>query len=616
MVSFTFLILSSYRTKAETHRNTLYKQPTRVDGSFEGKSLCYDCLLTLYNTGPSLYTSAWSPYISFAPNPPTGLVTLPLDEATILLSWLDNSSSETGFIIERSDVSGARFTELITTIPNSTTYKDSCLADGRTYFYRVRSTNGSEVSAYSNESRASTVLATPSKLSAVAKNDSVIHLTWEDNSVSETGYIIERSDSSGTDYNVINVVPPNFTAYTDIGFKEGDQYFYRIRTTNGLTHSEPSNESETTTLLAAPTELEAIMVDDTTINLMWTDRSDFESGFSIERSETSKDGFTEVHTSAVNETFYTDRELTDGMRYYYRIRASNQRSTSCFSNETWASTPLSSPTGMSTNAIDEGTIHLIWTDQSLNELGYVIERSLSSGSDYKEIQTTSANSTEYTDMNLIDGMQYFYRVRATKDSIDSDYSNESSATTKLAAPSELSAICIDESLIQLSWTDNSANESGFCIERSENSGTGFSEINFSLANSTSFIDEGMTKGIYLFYRIRAINPVTYSIYSSEASFVPNMELTYSLFRFYPNPNRGYVNMEIYSEEGNYGTFYVRLADLAGTIHFFEEIKWVDGKQLQIHEFELPPSISNGTYTLSVITGKSSVSQKFLLVMKQ
>lgn len=70
--------------------------------------------------------------------------------SSIKLSWVANSSDETGFEIERSLSSGSGFTQIATVAAGVTTYNDNGLSPD-TYFYRVRAVKVGEQSAYSNE---------------------------------------------------------------------------------------------------------------------------------------------------------------------------------------------------------------------------------------------------------------------------------------------------------------------------------------------------------------------------------------------------------------------------------------------------------------------------------
>jgi predicted phage tail protein len=72
---------------------------------------------------------------------------------SVTLNWMDNSSNETGVKIERS-TDGVNFSQITTTGANVTSYKNTGLTSGTTYYYRVRATNTAGDSAYSNTASA------------------------------------------------------------------------------------------------------------------------------------------------------------------------------------------------------------------------------------------------------------------------------------------------------------------------------------------------------------------------------------------------------------------------------------------------------------------------------
>ena len=84
-----------------------------------------------------------------------------------------------------------------------------------------------------------------------------------------------------------------------------------------------------------------------------------------------------------------------------------------------------------------------------------------------------------------------------------------------AAPSGLIATAVSSSQIDLSWTDNSSDETTFDIERSSD-GTSFSFHDFVGADTTSYSDTGLTASTTLHYRVSAANGNGSSAYS-EAS---------------------------------------------------------------------------------------------------
>jgi len=79
--------------------------------------------------------------------------------AQLTLAWLDTSSDEIGFSIERSIGAGDSYEEIGTTSAGVTQYVDTTTAGGTTYCYRVRAYTSSAYSDYSNMACATTAQA-------------------------------------------------------------------------------------------------------------------------------------------------------------------------------------------------------------------------------------------------------------------------------------------------------------------------------------------------------------------------------------------------------------------------------------------------------------------------
>ncbi|MBN8460798.1 MAG: autotransporter-associated beta strand repeat-containing protein [Verrucomicrobia bacterium] len=86
-----------------------------------------------------------------------------------------------------------------------------------------------------------------------------------------------------------------------------------------------------------------------------------------------------------------------------------------------------------------------------------------------------------------------------------------------AVPSGLAANAASASSIQLTWTDNANDETGYIVERSLNSGAGFSQVASLAAGTVSHTDLGLSTGTAYFYRVRAINAIGSSASSAEAT---------------------------------------------------------------------------------------------------
>lgn len=77
-------------------------------------------------------------------------------------------------------------------------------------------------------------------------------------------------------------------------------------------------------------------------------------------------------------------------------------------------------------------VELGWTDNATNETAFVVERR-SGSSGFTSIATLAANATSRTDTNVMGGVTYVYRVKATNAAGSSAYSPEASATVPGAA---------------------------------------------------------------------------------------------------------------------------------------------------------------------------------------
>jgi titin len=112
-----------------------------------------------YNVvGPSGYSNATSAILT-GPAAPTALAAIPFSATRIDLTWVDNSSDEQGFRIERApDVAGAAgtFAEIATVGAGVRVYTSTGLQSNTRYWYRVRAYNAVGPSTYSNEINATT----------------------------------------------------------------------------------------------------------------------------------------------------------------------------------------------------------------------------------------------------------------------------------------------------------------------------------------------------------------------------------------------------------------------------------------------------------------------------
>lgn len=483
--------------------------------------------------GPTAYSNqATARTLAVPPAAPTGLTAATVSRTQIRLAWQDNSGNEQAFDVERKTGSTG-FAVVRSLGANVIGYDDAGLTGGTTYRYRVRARlNGAEPSAYTNEASATTSPdppTAPSNLAATVLLPSQINLTWKDNSLTETGFKIERRNGTAA-YAEIATTGAGVTNLSNTGLASNVTYFYRVRAYNVSGHSAYSNEvrASTSPPPAAPTNVRAVARPGREIQLTWTDASDNETGFRILRKTSASGLYSQVATAGAGATAYLDRGLAADTLYVYVLRAFNDGGDSDYSNEARASTPPdppAAPTGLKATPFSQTEIRLEWREGGGAETGFKIERK-SAAAGYVQIGTTPENDTTFADTGLAAATRYTYRVRATNAGGDSPYSIESAATTPPhppVAPASLTAAAVSRSQINLAWVDRSDNETGFEVERKTGTGGTFGRIAVLGGGVVSYASTGLAAGTRYTFRVRAVNAGGASAYTSEAteSTLPN-----------------------------------------------------------------------------------------------
>ena len=127
-----------------------------------------------------------------APAAPTGLAAVPGD-ARVTLSW-NAVSGATSYRVYRGTASGSL--SLLQSGVTATTFLDTGVVNGTTYYYKVSAVNAAGESPQSAEVSATPQVAAPaapSNLTATAVSTSQINLAWSDNSSNESGFVVDRA---------------------------------------------------------------------------------------------------------------------------------------------------------------------------------------------------------------------------------------------------------------------------------------------------------------------------------------------------------------------------------------------------------------------------------------
>jgi FtsP/CotA-like multicopper oxidase with cupredoxin domain/fibronectin type 3 domain-containing protein len=373
-------------------------------------------------------------------------------------------------------------------------------------------------------------------------------LSWIDNSQSETAFVVEKSQDGGISWAQVwqidrVLTDPNTTggteSFTDPAWATGDQYRVVAQNTVGDTwnYADPnlneivnggfptitttgiSEVLDSTTPPAPPAAPEFLTATpDTTpqVSLAWTDVATDETGYVVERSTDGGVNFSVLATLGVNAISYADLAVTAGNTYDYRVAAFNAGGPSAYSNTASATIPgaqgPNAPDALEAVVeADIPMIHLQWSDNSLDETGFLVQRS-TDGVSFSDVATVVANVATYDDLAVFGGFTYTYRVAAFNANGTSGWTDPTvSATvppdaTPPVAPSNLAATSVTQTTLTLTWADNSNNEAGFTIQRATNSTFTKGLMTFNVAaDVTAYNDSGLKRGTKYYYRVLAFN---------------------------------------------------------------------------------------------------------------
>lgn len=90
---------------------------------------------------------------------------------------------------------------------------------------------------------------------------------------------------------------------------------------------------------AAPSNLNAVAISTTQVDLTWDDNSSDEDNFIIERKRSVESSYTVIDSVPANTTSYSDFDVRKGTTYNYRVKAVNSNGDSDYSNVATVTTP-------------------------------------------------------------------------------------------------------------------------------------------------------------------------------------------------------------------------------------------------------------------------------------
>jgi hypothetical protein len=430
-------------------------------------STTYYYRVRAYNSGGSSnWSNTVSGQTLLAPLPPSSpnpLSATAVSGNRVDLAWT-NVGNENGYRLERSP-DGSAYTLIANPSADENIYNDTDLAPNTTYYYRVVAFNGGGESATANASvkthafivhspvaEYSTYGSITGSHSNLGSNDDItealaevqsggkrnrrhsrLEHRWEFNlsagtsavllanawksGTSEDNFIFEYS-TDGSSYTPMFTVSSTDSANEQSALLPsgvGGTLYVRVTDTDRQSgHSNIESVhvdqlvvrvdgGDTGTPSATPGNLNATPMSSNQVSLSWTDLSDNEIGFEVERT-TGGGSWQKLGNAPTNATAYQDNDTVGGARYDYRIRSYNVAGASSWQG------PVATQTPAGIDLVADGRkikskryADLTWAGGSGQPLLIYRGSSL--------IDTVSGSSSSYTDSTLPrGGGSYSYQV--------------------------------------------------------------------------------------------------------------------------------------------------------------------------------------------------------------
>jgi fibronectin type 3 domain-containing protein len=457
---------------------------------------------------------------------PTNLQAAATSGTQVTLTWTENSSTETGFEIDRA--TDPNFTQNLAVLSapaspaGTVTFVDSGLVTDTAYYYRVRASFPTGFSTFATVGPITIPVppTTPSGAQAVLITATEIDLVWQDNAVNEQGYRIFRRTGSNT-FSQVASLPPNTQSYNDTNLMPGTPYDYHIQAYNVSGFSDFSGTS-VSTLTLAPTNL-AATAGQGQISLSWTAPPAGAVSYNVYRGTSpGGEGSTPLATG-LTATAFADATVAAGTTYYYQVTAvdsSGESARSAEASNALSGTPPAAPTNVMPAAGNQ-SVTLSWT-ASTGATSYNVYRGMSPGGEGNSPVATNVSTTTYTDLNLTNGTTYYYQVTAVNGNGESARSTEVSAvpTTGTAPPAPTGLVTVpNDGQVLLSWTPSSGGMSYNVYRATSPGGQGSTPLATGLP-TPKYSDVAVTNGTTYYYKVTAVNASAESGPSNEESATP------------------------------------------------------------------------------------------------
>lgn len=278
---------------------------------------------------------------------------------------------------------------------------------------------------------------------------------------------------------------------------------------------------------------------------------------------------------------------------------------------------LNSPTDLRAEHSGNSAIKLNWTDNSIDEDGYIIESKFDS-SDFIVIGTTTANAKGFTHSELSISGEYIYRVKAFNGILSSSpsdvtiYREEGVSATQLLRPTQIHLQLVNAQDIRVTWNDNSLGELGYLVEYKTSEQQNYTNVIYLEENTQSVTIPNVQHGFYD-VRVSAFIEGKASPYAFASISVLNAPLELDSSNIEASSDDGNVAGNVFDNDYDtrwsaFGSGQRLTIDLTSEYLITNaEIAWHKGDQRQtLYQIEISDNKTNWTLVSDNISSGESL----------
>ncbi|WP_240421852.1 fibronectin type III domain-containing protein, partial [Paenibacillus periandrae] len=216
--------------------------------------------------------------------------------------------------------------------------------------------------------------------------------------------------------------------------------------------------------------------------------------------------------------------LVNGTTYFFVVRSIHGGIESQISNEVSRIPQVAAPDVpvLQSAIAGDGHVNLHW-NSVVGSKEYQIFSSNTTGSYGAPLATVNGSVYTYDAVGLINGMTYYFVLKASNPGGDSAASNELSAVPQVASPSvpSITSAAAGNGQVRLTW-NGVAGSTGYKIYKSTVAGTYAAETTTVSSSVYSYVVPGLINGTTYYFIMKATNPGGDSAASNEVSAVPQV----------------------------------------------------------------------------------------------